>query len=76
MNTPVVIAGMPRPSAVEIANGRGAYTSVAITDGEATWTEHRVEQVGHAPCGWLHPTWPDEAEGRLAAHLMTCEMRP
>lgn len=73
----MIVEGMPRPSAIDVAFGREAgYQSLRLEeDGNMTFTEHRVELVEHEPCGWKHPTWPDEAEGRLAAHLTTCEMR-
>ena len=71
-----IIEGMPRPSAVETSRDGGIYQSVRIdAEGRAIVTEYRVEIVGHQPCGWEHPTWPDEAKGRLLAHLQTCEMR-
>jgi hypothetical protein len=72
-----IIEGMPRPSAVEAATEGGGYVSIEIdAEGQAVYTEHRVEVIGHEPCRWTHPTWPDEAEGRMTAHRMTCEMKP
>lgn len=72
----MIIEGMPRPSAVDAARDGGGYQSVQIdAEGRAIVTEHRVETIGHEPCGWEHPTWPDESRGRLFAHLQTCEMR-
>lgn len=71
-----LIHGMPRPSAIETARDGGAYQSIEIdAHGQAIVHMHHVESVGHEPCGWEHPTWPDEAAGRLQAHLMTCEYR-
>lgn len=71
-----IIEGMPRPSAVDAARDGGGYTSVTIdAEGRPTFTEYRVELIGHQPCGWEHPTWPEEATGRLQAHLQTCELR-
>lgn len=66
-----------RPGAVEAERRGGGYRRiVADESGRVTGTvEYRVEHIGHAPCGWNHPTWPDEAEGRLAAHKLTCELR-
>ncbi|AWY05370.1 hypothetical protein HOT42_gp19 [Microbacterium phage Metamorphoo] len=66
--------GMPRPSVTEVlAHGAGGYQSVDLSNPDgALFTEHRLEMVGHEPCGWTNPTWPDEAAGRLAAHLTTC----
>lgn len=72
----MIIEGMPRPSAVDAARDGGGYLSVEIdAGGPPVFTEHRVQVVGHDPCGWQHPTWPDEAEGRMWAHRMTREMR-
>lgn len=71
-----LIHGMPRPSAIETARDGGSYQSIEIdAHGQALIHLHRVDVVGHRPCGWEHPTWPDEAAGRLQAHLMTCEYR-
>ncbi len=71
-----IIEGMPRPRAVDVAKRGGCYYSLRFgADGAPTSTEHRVDVVTHLPCGWQHPTWPDEVEGRLQAHLATCEMR-
>lgn len=70
-----IIEGTPRPRAVDVAR-EGGYQTVKIGGpDEGVVTHYRVEAVGHLPCGWEHPTWPDEAEGRLQAHLATCEMR-
>lgn len=71
-----IVEGMPRPSAVEVANDGGCYQSLHLDpEGQVTVTDHRVEVVTHLPCGWTHPTWPEEVDGRLQAHLMTCELR-
>lgn len=71
-----IIEGMPRPRAVDAAEHGGGYASIRFSaDGAPTRTEHRVDTVCHVPCGWTHPTWPEEAAGRLQAHLATCEMR-
>lgn len=72
-----VPAGMPRPSVLEVLeHGGGGYQSIDLSDPYGTLvTEHRLETIGHEPCGWTHPTWADEAQGRLAAHLTTCELR-
>ncbi|AWY06026.1 hypothetical protein SEA_ROBSFEET_19 [Microbacterium phage RobsFeet] len=69
--------GMPRPSVLEVlASGGGGYQSVDLSDPSgAVVTSHRLEEVGHEPCQWRNPTWPDEAAGRLAAHLTTCVLR-
>lgn len=72
----MIIGGMPRPSAVETARDGGEYQSIEIdVHDQAIFTSHRVELIGHRPCGWSHPTWPEEAAGRFQAHLQTCELR-
>ena len=73
----MIIEGMPRPSAVDAMRDGGGFQSVKIdAEGRPVFTEYRVEMIGHEPCGWEHPTWPEEAAGRMQAHMMTCEMRP
>lgn len=68
--------GMPRPSVMQSLRDGGGYQEVDLSEPKgAVVTEYRLEEVGHEPCGWHHPTWPDEASGRLAAHLTTCELR-
>lgn len=72
----VIVDGMPRPRAVDVAKRGGSYNVIRLgPDGVPLYIEHRVDTVCHLPCGWQHPTWPDEVEGRLQAHLTTCEMR-
>lgn len=72
-----VVKGMPRPTvSAVLASGHPGYQEVDFSDPAApTITEHRLEEVGHTPCGLRHPTWPNEARGRLLAHLATCELR-
>lgn len=72
----VIIEGMPRPRAIDAMRDGGGYQSVTIdAEGRALVTEYRVDLIGHEPCGWQHPTWPNEATGRMQAHLQTCELR-
>lgn len=73
----MIIEGMPRPSAIEAhrSGGLGYQALTLQADGTTVVTTYRLEVVEHTPCGWRHPTWPDEAAGRLQAHLRTCEMR-
>ena len=71
--------GMPRPSVMEVLSQPGPEQGYQEVDLSRPWgaviTEHRLDTISHEPCGWQHPTWPDEAAGRLAAHLTTCELR-
>lgn len=70
------LEGLPRPTVQEVladASSRQGYQSIDMSNPTAVViTDHRLDVVGHEPCGWTNPTWPDEAEGRLAAHRLTC----
>jgi hypothetical protein len=73
----VILPGAERPSAVEaMENGAGYIQINADERGRVvSTTTYRVDLIGHGPCHWDHPTWPDESEERLRRHLETCEMR-
>ena len=77
-NTLVVIPGTKRPEAIRLHDLHlGGYTEIVAADDGVVigMRAYRLELVGHQPCGWEHPTWPDESDRRMNEHLKTCELR-
>lgn len=74
----VILPGATRPDAAELyMSGENQYTQLVADElGRVTSViAHQLQNVGHEPCGWTHPSWEDEHDARLDRHLKSCELR-